>query len=180
MPADRFSGFTPLSGRPHAGDREALGRETMALYRAGGVSPLAGCLPALAQAPFLFLMYRLFTTADGDASLLGDTFFGAPLGWHVLDGPAGAAQLLVLLVLLGVLAWRSSRRIRATMVTDVGPLDRVLPLLPYATLVVAALVPLAATLYLVTTTAWTALEHAVLRRPSSIPPTDVDTVTRSS
>jgi YidC/Oxa1 family membrane protein insertase len=36
--------------------------------------------------------------------------------------------------------------------------------LPYATLVVAAVVPLAAVLYLVTTTGWTAAERAIMRR----------------
>jgi membrane protein insertase Oxa1/YidC/SpoIIIJ len=41
---------------------------------------------------------------------------------------------------------------------------RVMVLLPYGTLAVAVFVPLAAGLYLVTTTAWTALEQGVLRR----------------
>ncbi|RBJ09756.1 hypothetical protein DRA43_04240 [Micromonospora provocatoris] len=44
-------------------------------------------------------------------------------------------------------------------------LGRLLPLLPYGTVLVALVVPLAAVLYLVTTTAWTALEQVVLRRP---------------
>jgi YidC/Oxa1 family membrane protein insertase len=36
--------------------------------------------------------------------------------------------------------------------------------LPYTTLIIAAFVPLAAVLYLVTTTSWTTAERAVLRR----------------
>ena len=47
-----------------------------------------------------------------------------------------------------------------------GWLSRVLP---YATVVVAALVPLAAGIYLLTTTAWTAAERALLRRRSARP-----------
>ncbi|MEV4759620.1 membrane protein insertase YidC [Micromonospora sp. NPDC049559] len=45
-----------------------------------------------------------------------------------------------------------------------GLLVKIMPLLPYTTLLAAAVVPLAAVLYLVTTTAWTALEQGVLRR----------------
>jgi YidC/Oxa1 family membrane protein insertase len=40
----------------------------------------------------------------------------------------------------------------------------VLRLMPYGTVVMAALVPLAAGIYLLTTTTWTAAERALLRR----------------
>ncbi|MEH0975210.1 membrane protein insertase YidC [Micromonospora sp. CPCC 205546] len=46
---------------------------------------------------------------------------------------------------------------------------RVLPLLPYTTVLVALVLPLAAVIYLVTTTAWSAGEQAVLRRPRPAP-----------
>ncbi len=45
-------------------------------------------------------------------------------------------------------------------------------LLPYLTVVIAAVVPLAAGIYLLTTTAWTTAERALLRRrilPSAKP-----------
>jgi len=41
---------------------------------------------------------------------------------------------------------------------------RVLPLLSFGTLVTAAVVPLAAALYLATSTTWTAVERALLLR----------------
>jgi len=41
-------------------------------------------------------------------------------------------------------------------------------LFPYGTLLVAAVMPLAAGLYLLTTTAWTVLERAILRRRLSV------------
>jgi YidC/Oxa1 family membrane protein insertase len=47
---------------------------------------------------------------------------------------------------------------------EAGTVGRVLRLLPYGTVAVAALVPLAAGLYLLTTTAWTAAERVLLRR----------------
>jgi YidC/Oxa1 family membrane protein insertase len=36
---------------------------TMALYRSAGVSPMAGCLPALLQMPILIAMFRFFPSA---------------------------------------------------------------------------------------------------------------------
>ncbi|MDG4784774.1 membrane protein insertase YidC [Micromonospora sp. WMMD1102] len=158
--------------------------ELVALHREAGVSPFGNLLPALAQAPFFFLMYRLFAVpaagagpAAGSAGtgLLAERLFGVPLGQHLGDGLAGAAGPVfgVLLGLLVLLAWWSSRRMRraaasgpagAAEVPGAAVLARVLPLLPYGTVLVALFVPLAAVLYLVTTTAWTAVEQVVLRR----------------
>ncbi len=39
-------------------NREKMGRETMALYKKEGVSPLGGCLPMLLQMPIWFGLYR--------------------------------------------------------------------------------------------------------------------------
>lgn len=165
--------------RRYADDPSRLQSEVFALYRNAGASPVAGCLPALLQAPFFLVMYRLFATGDGAPQLLGERLAGVPLGWHLGDGLSGPVLLLfgVLLAALLALAWWSSRRMRrAAAATGTvagtpteGPgaavLGRLLPLLPYGTVLVALVVPLAAVLYLVTTTAWTALEQVVLRRP---------------
>ncbi|BCJ66597.1 YidC/Oxa1 family membrane protein insertase [Polymorphospora rubra] len=181
--------------RKHAGDPARMQAELVDLYRTAGASPLAGCLPALLQAPFFFVMYRLFTTSDPDSGLLAERLAGVPLGHHVADGIDGAAGPLfaVLFAALLVLAWWSSRRMRRTAALAAAAgaevaapakagakasepqaevtamLGRIMPLLPYGTLLVAAVVPLAAVLYLVATTAWTALEHVVLRRPQPAP-----------
>ncbi|WP_443135036.1 YidC/Oxa1 family membrane protein insertase [Kitasatospora sp. CB01950] len=52
-------------GKRHRKARDRLTRELPALNRAEGISPFAGLLPALLQAPFFPVMYRLFTTAPG-------------------------------------------------------------------------------------------------------------------
>ncbi|MFE9688209.1 YidC/Oxa1 family membrane protein insertase [Micromonospora sp. NPDC005806] len=166
----------------YADDPARLQSELFALYRRAGASPVAGCLPALLQAPFFLVMYRLFATGDGGSRLLDERLAGVPLGWHLGDGLSAsvAAVFGVLLAALLALAWWSSRRARrAAAATGTvagtpteGPgaaaLGRLLPLLPYTTVLVALVVPLAAVLYLVTTTAWTALEQAVLRRPQPV------------
>ncbi|PWU52264.1 hypothetical protein DLE60_31645 [Micromonospora globispora] len=171
--------------RRHADDPARLQSELFGLYRRAGANPVAGCLPALLQAPFFLVMYRLFATGDGGPGLLGERLAGVPLGWHLGDGLTGpvVAVFGVLLAALLLLAWYASRRARrAAAATGTlagtpteGPgaatLGRLVPLLPYSTVLVALVVPLAAVLYLVTTTAWTALEQVVLRRPQ---PADID------
>ncbi|MET8279417.1 membrane protein insertase YidC [Micromonospora sp. NPDC005174] len=167
----------------YADDSATLQREVFALYRSAGANPVAGCLPLLIQAPFLLVLYRLFATDEGGTGLLDERLVGVPLGHHLGDGLAGAAGPLFagLLALLLVLAWWSSRRARrasAAVGTVAGTpvegpgaatLGRLLPLLPFTTVLVALVLPLAAVIYLVTTTAWSALEQAVLRRPQATP-----------
>lgn len=144
----------------HRGDPARLGRELTELYRRNGASPFAGFLPLLVQAPFFFVTYRLFLSpAVGGApnALLHGTLFGTALSTHLLSG-GHPMVFLPLLVLLMALAWISMRRARAKGAA--GPL----PLLSFTTLVSAAVLPLAAVVYLVTTTAWTVAENGVLRR----------------
>jgi YidC/Oxa1 family membrane protein insertase len=169
--------------RRHADDPAKLQSEVFALYRSAGANPVAGCLPLLLQAPFLLVLYRLFSTNEGGTGLLDERLAGVPLGHHVSDGLAGMAGPLfgVLLAVLLVLAWWSARRARrasAAVGTVAGTptegpgaatLGRLLPLLPYTTVLVALVLPLAAVIYLVTTTAWSALEQTVLRRPQVTP-----------
>ncbi|MER6756354.1 membrane protein insertase YidC [Micromonospora echinofusca] len=169
--------------RRYADDPARLQGELFALYRANGASPVSGCLPLLLQAPVLLVMYRLFTTAEGGTGLLDELLAGVPLGHHLGDGLDGGTLPLfgALLAALLALAWWTSRRMRRAAATTgtvagtptEGPgaavLGRVLPLLPYTTVLVALVLPLAAVIYLVTTTAWSAAEQAVLRRPRPEP-----------
>ncbi|NDU74034.1 membrane protein insertase YidC [Actinomadura sp. DSM 109109] len=156
----------------HAGDRQRLQRETAALYEAEGVSPVTGCLPMFAQVPFFMVMYRLFmsaTVAGHQNMLLAHTLLAAPLGQNwigVLGGGLLSPPSLVFLglfALLAVVAVVTSRRI-----TVEGPMGTVARLLPFGTVAVAAFVPLAAGLYMLTSGAWTAAERAVLHRRSAV------------
>lgn len=153
--------------RRYARDPQRLSRETAALFAAEGSSPLAGVLPGLAQFPFLWLMYRV---ATHPTALAGHDLFGAPLGQQVAGLVAHyglfstpVLVVAVLLALLAAVAWVSSRTVRASLTEDQPELmRRVLPLLPYGSVLAAAVLPLAAGLYLLVSTAWTAGERAVL------------------
>ena len=179
--------------RRHARNPQRLQEELGALYRAEGSGMFAGCLPLLLQLPFFSVMYRLFldhsvggapntlltpqpargaarqslARRGGPAQRAGGGVRGAVRAAgrrRGAGGPGGAA---------GHPAGGHGGRIRSAR-TDSRAARRphrrgravslVGWVIPFASLVTAAIVPLAAGLYLLTTTAWTLGERTVLRR----------------
>ncbi|GAA1249847.1 membrane protein insertase YidC [Kitasatospora nipponensis] len=163
--------------RTHKGRPEQLQSALAELYRQEQASPFAGCLPMLVQIPFFSVMYRLFTlpTLHGAPNdLLGHRLFGVPLGTH-LGAAHGPAQLAVFgalyaaLAAVGYLAFRRARQ-AAAAAPQQQPGAAFAPYLAFGTVLFAALVPLAAALYLLTTSAWTAAERAWLHRDAPAVP----------
>ncbi|MFF0460867.1 YidC/Oxa1 family membrane protein insertase [Streptomyces mexicanus] len=173
--------------RKHRTDPERLQPAVLALHAEEKVSPLSGCLPSLLQMPAFFLLYHLFssTTIGGAPNgLLGHRLLAAPLGGRWADalahGGVFGASGLVYVALFAVVAAvagftyvrtkRSMAEGAATAVTGgeqlpgLGAVGKVMPFMSFATLVTVAVVPLAAALYVVTSTAWSAVERAVLHR----------------
>jgi len=95
-------------GKTDPASREAMSRETMALYREHGTNPFASCLPILLQSPIFFALFRVLIElpgiANGSYPPVGPmtpalaaqaeaaTIFGAPLSgtfmqagdnWHI-------------------------------------------------------------------------------------------------
>ena len=180
----------------HGKDPERLTREVKALYRANGTSMFAGYLPLLLQWPFLTVMYLLFRSAiinGAPNTLLRHHLLGAELGAHWLSGAGplslqGAvwAALFALLVLVGYLSLRVSRRLfppppASAPVSTPGSPAAVPPwltgLLPLLTAGFAAFLPLAGGLYLLTTTTWTLLERWFLGRYVAAGPPAADRLT---
>jgi YidC/Oxa1 family membrane protein insertase len=157
--------------RRYQGDRATLGRELTSLYRAEGVSPIAGCLPALAQWPVFGALYRLSsaTTVGGHPNtLLAAHLLGVRLGTRFTTAGPFTAHALVfyaLFTLLAAVARATSRRLRHTAEPPAeGPAALLARVLPFVTLAAAAILPLAAGLYLLTTTTWTLAERTLLHR----------------
>lgn len=163
--------------RRHRKNPSLLQRKTTALYKAENTSQFAGILPALAQAPVLSLVYALFvrTTVDGHTNdLLTESPFGIPLGSSfvqiVTQGSPGVVVYLAMFAVMAGVAWLS-RRISLGLVLpnpdapeSTATINQVLSWMPFLTVVFAAFVPLAATIYLAVTTCWTLVERALLRR----------------
>ena len=150
---------------------ELLQQKTMALYKAEKVSPFAGFLPTLLQAPVVSLVYALFlhsSIAGQPNTLLTAQLGPATLGSSVFTaGWPGALVFLALFAVMAVVAWLSRRtalRFALPGTDATATLNRILSWLPFLSVLFAAFVPLAAALYLATTTAWTLVERALLRR----------------
>ncbi|MEU3104830.1 YidC/Oxa1 family membrane protein insertase [Streptomyces griseoflavus] len=175
--------------RKHARDPEKLQRAVLELHTREKVSPLSGCLPSLFQLPAFFLLYHLFSseTIGGRANeLLGHRLFDAPLGGRWADaladgGVFGGAGLVYvgLFAVVTVVAWfgyRLSRRMTdaaraltagaddAQQVPGLAAVTKVMPFMSFFTLVTVAVMPLAAALYMVTSTTWSVVERSVLYR----------------
>ncbi len=152
---------------------DRLQAELTGLYRAEGGGLLAGCLPMLVQLPFFSVLYHLVESRAIEGrpnGLLTSDLLTTPLGSHWLTGagPLSGQGLTfaILFALLAGAAYLSVRVTRAAAVTSRPPASPppLTRLLPYGTVVIAAFLPLAAGLYLLTTTAWSAAERAVLSR----------------
>jgi YidC/Oxa1 family membrane protein insertase len=154
----------------HGKDPKKLQEATMKLYQDSGTSVFAGCLPMLVQAPFFMVMYRLVTTPS---PLLDDTLFGAPLGTAWFGAYLHTPVFLVLCAVIAVVAYGTVRW-QAMMAERNGtpqvPFAKLLRFLPFGTVFMAAVLPLAAGIYLLTTTTWTLLERAWLHRAAALPP----------
>jgi YidC/Oxa1 family membrane protein insertase len=162
----------------YAKQPERLQREMTALYKREGTSMFAGLTPLLLQWPLLSVMYLLFrsTHIGGKLNtLLTRDLFGVPLGSHWLAG-AGAVSVhglvfLGVFALLAGLCWLSVRLGRLMTAQPAGadaPGGALIRVLPYLTVVIAAFVPLAAGIYLLTSTGWALAERSFFWRTGRI------------
>ncbi|MGC2999276.1 YidC/Oxa1 family membrane protein insertase [Streptomyces sp. G35A] len=176
--------------RKHARNPEKLQRAVLELHAREKVSPLSGCLPSLLQLPAFFLLYHLFsseTIGGRPNELLGHRLFDAPLGGRWADalgdgGPLGGAGLVyaLLFALVAVVAVVSYRLTKRTMaanaaltaaggdgaeqVPGMAAMTKLMPFMSFFTLITVAVMPLAAALYMVTSTTWSVAERAALHR----------------
>ena len=162
----------------YAKQPERLQREMTALYKREGTSMFAGLTPFLLQWPLLSVMYLLFRSAQvgGKANaLLSRDLFGVPLGshWLAAAGPVSVHGLVFLGVfaLLAGLCWLSVRLGRLMTAQPTGadaPGGALIRVLPYLTVVIAAFVPLAAGIYLLTSSGWALAERSFFWRTGRI------------
>lgn len=76
-------------------ERQKMNTEVMALYKAKGVNPAAGCVPMLLTLPFLFAFYQMLSQSieiRGANFTLWLTNLSAPDPWFIMPLLNGAAQ----------------------------------------------------------------------------------------
>lgn len=168
--------------KKHAKNPEKLQKAVLALHAEEKVSPLSGCLPSLCQLPAFFLLYHLFSNTTNP--LLTHQLFAAPLGDHWADALSGGGAfggaglvyvgLFALVACVAAFNFRRTKRMMAANpavpvvdgqpVPGMGAMSKVMPFMSFFTLFTVAVVPLAAALYVVTSTTWSAVERAALYR----------------
>jgi len=92
--------------KKHGGDRQKASAETMALYQAHGVNPMAGCLPMLIQMPIFFGVYF------GIRAMSGSGVDEWANGFLWLPSLKEADPLHVLPILAGIFQFVQSRMMR--------------------------------------------------------------------
>lgn len=99
----------------HKDDKQKLQEETMKLYKAEGVNPLAGCLPMFLQIPVFFALYKVLMVSiemRHQPFILWIKDLSVPDPLHILNlfgllpfTPPSFLAIGVLAVLLGITMW---------------------------------------------------------------------------
>ncbi|MDR2082911.1 MAG: membrane protein insertase YidC [Candidatus Ancillula trichonymphae] len=162
--------------------REALSRETMALYKKEGANPFGSCLPLLSQAPFFLALYRTLNSvkeiSEGAPSIgkidkniakqienssffslnLSDTFYGI--------GNINEKIILVFLVLVICLIMFISQKVvtqrNVPLATKDNPMYKtqkmMIYIFPIITVFPCLILPIGILIYMLTTNIWTLLQ----------------------
>jgi YidC/Oxa1 family membrane protein insertase len=123
-------------GKTDPASREAMSRETMALYKKHGTNPFASCLPILAQSPIFFGLFRVLNNLDeigaGTHAAIGpigqtvasqaerSTIFGAPLSSTFMQAAsegaaAGSTRIVTILLIIAMSATTFTTQRQLTM-----------------------------------------------------------------
>jgi YidC/Oxa1 family membrane protein insertase len=166
-------------GKSDQFSREAMSRETMALYKKHGTNPFASCLPILVQMPIFFSLFYVLRGAAENKTGVGfmdevltqsfnaASIFGAPLKMTFTQG--WEAQQWTVVILLGIIVvlmiasqFFTQLQIMSKNVSDetkASPMYRqqkiMLYIIPFAFLFSGVAFPLALNIYWFTSNLWT-------------------------
>ena len=173
-------------GKSDQFSREAMSRETMAMYKKHGTNPFASCLPILLQMPVFFSLFYVLRHAAENKPGIGfmnesltqsfneASIFGAPLKMTFTQGwDSGNWMVVVLLGLIMVLMIASQfftqLQIMSKNVSDetkASPMYRqqkiMLYIIPFAFLFSGVAFPLALNIYWFTSNLWTMGQQAIV------------------
>ena len=180
-------------GKSDQFSREAMSRETMAMYKKHGTNPFASCLPILLQMPVFFSLFYVLRHAAENKPGIGfmnesltqsfneASIFGAPLKMTFTQGwDSGNWMVVVLLGLIMVLMIASQfftqLQIMSKNVSDetkASPMYRqqkiMLYIIPFAFLFSGVAFPLALNIYWFTSNLWTMGQQAIVTNTMPTP-----------
>ncbi|MGI8392367.1 membrane protein insertase YidC [Leucobacter sp. Z1108] len=166
-------------GKSDQFSREAMSRETMALYKKHGTNPFSSCLPILIQMPIFFSLFYVLRNASENKPGIGfmgedltqsfnaATVFGAPLKMTFTQGWESGQWSVVILLGFIVIAMIASQfftqlQIMSKNISDetkASPMYRqqkiMLYIIPFAFLFSGVAFPLALNIYWFTSNLWT-------------------------
>ena len=180
-------------GKKDQFSREAMSRETMALYKKHGTNPFSSCLPILIQMPVFFSLFYVlrhaaenkpgigFMNADLTQSFNQASIFGAPLKMNFTQGwESGNWTVVILLGVIVILMIASQfftqLQIMSKNVSDEtknSPMYRqqriLLYIIPFAFLFSGVTFPLALNVYWFTSNVWTMGQQFIVIRNMPTP-----------
>ncbi|MGK0715352.1 membrane protein insertase YidC [Leucobacter sp. W1153] len=166
-------------GKSDQFSREAMSRETMALYKKHGTNPFSSCLPILIQMPIFFSLFYVLRNASDNKPGIGfmdesltqsfnaASVFGAPLKMTFTQGWESGQWSVVILLGIIVIAMIASQfftqlQIMSKNISDetkASPMYRqqkiMLYIIPFAFLFSGVAFPLALNIYWFTSNLWT-------------------------
>ncbi|MBL3699463.1 membrane protein insertase YidC [Leucobacter luti] len=175
-------------GKKDQFSREAMSRETMALYKKHGTNPFSSCLPILIQMPVFFSLFYVLRHASENKTGIGfmnesltnsfnqASIFGAPLKMNFTQGwESGNWTVVVLLGVIVILMIASQfftqLQIMSKNVSDEtknSPMYRqqriMLYIIPFAFLFSGVTFPLALNVYWFTSNVWTMAQQFIVIR----------------
>lgn len=180
-------------GKKDQFSREAMSRETMALYKETGTNPLSSCLPLLIQMPVFFSLYTVLHNAQtGKVGIgllnarLSDSFahaslFGAPLHETFLGSTAFQVKIIAgaMIVLMTASQFYTQLQLTSKNMspeTKASPMYRqqkmLLYVLPLVFLYSGLNFPLGVMFYWLTSNIWTMGQQYMVIRNSPTPGSD--------
>ena len=166
--------------------REAMSRETMALYKKHGTNPFASCLPILVQMPIFFSLFFVLRSAAENSPGVGlmtreltssfnrAELFGAPLKMNFEQGWSSGNSVVVILlgaimVLMVASQFFTQLQIVSKNISDEtknSPMYRqqkiLLYIIPFAFLFSGFVFPLALNIYWFSSNVWTMIQQAIV------------------
>ncbi|WP_336652487.1 MULTISPECIES: membrane protein insertase YidC [unclassified Leucobacter] len=183
-------------GKKDQFSREAMSRETMALYKKHGTNPFASCLPILIQMPIFFSLFYVlrhaaenktgigFMTQDLTESFNAASIFGAPLKMTFTQGWESGNWMVVallgtIMVLMIASQFFTQLQIMSKNVSDEtknSPMYRqqrvLLYIIPFAFLFSGVAFPLALNIYWFSSNLWTMGQQFIVIRNMPTPGSD--------